>query len=311
MNRSVKGQWQNQVSLLLKVLPIVFKESCFALKGGTAINLFVRNMPRLSVDIDLAYLSNEPRAAAIPHIQDALKRIATQLSAQWPGLSVHRTFESKMDSLKLVLAEQGVTIKVEISPVLRGTVFEAEIREVVPQVEDEFGYAKVPVVSLPDLYGGKICAALDLQHPRDLFDVHLLLQNESITDSIRKAFLVYLLSHPRPMAELLRPRLKDLTTLYANELSGMTRIPTTLEELTFSFKQLVRLIQTGITQEEKELLVSVMRGEPQWNLLGINGYNDLPAVKWKMQNIAQMDVSKRNQVVQELETILRSKEPWL
>ena len=113
------------------------------------------------------------------------------------------------------------------------------------------------------------------------------------------------------MVELLRPRLKDLTTLYANELSGMTSLPTTLEELTLSFKQLVRLLQTGITQEEKELLVSVMRGEPQWNLLGISGYNDLPAVKWKMQNIAQMDVSKRNQAVQELETILRSNEPWL
>jgi predicted nucleotidyltransferase component of viral defense system len=311
MNRSSKGQWQNQVSLLLKVLPIVFKESCFALKGGTAINLFVRNMPRLSVDIDLAYLSNEPRADAIPHIQDALKRIASQLIMQWPGLSVHKSFEGKADSLKLILIEQGVTVKVELSPVLRGTVFEAEVRVVVPQVEDEFGYAKVPVVSLPDLYGGKICAALDRQHPRDLFDVHLLLQNEGVTESIRKAFLVYLLSHPRPMVELLRPRLKDLTTLYANELSGMTSLPTTLEELTLSFKQLVRLLQTGITQEEKELLVSVMRGEPQWNLLGISGYNDLPAVKWKMQNIAQMDVSKRNQAVQELETILRSNEPWL
>ena len=45
-----------QVRLLVRELPVVAKETCFALKGGTALNLFVRDMPRLSVDIDLAYV---------------------------------------------------------------------------------------------------------------------------------------------------------------------------------------------------------------------------------------------------------------
>ena len=48
--------YRRQVQLLIRVLPSIAEEACFALKGGTAINLFVRDMPRLSVDIDLTYL---------------------------------------------------------------------------------------------------------------------------------------------------------------------------------------------------------------------------------------------------------------
>ena len=212
-----KDRWRSQVSLLLRVLPIVFQEKCFALKGGTAINLFVRNLPRLSVDIDLAYLSNEPRKDAIPHIHEALSRIGAQLHKVISGILVHKSYTSKADSLKLILTYGGVTIKVELSPVLRGTVFDAELREVAPQVDVEFGYAQVPVVSIADLYGGKICAALDRQHPRDLFDIHLLLKNEGITDRIRKAFLVYLICHPRPFMDLLQPRVKNMEKVFASE----------------------------------------------------------------------------------------------
>ncbi len=69
----------NQVGLLLKVLPIINKQSCFALKGGTAINLFIRNMPRLSVDIDLAYIPIEPREIFLTNITTELKTLANNL----------------------------------------------------------------------------------------------------------------------------------------------------------------------------------------------------------------------------------------
>jgi predicted nucleotidyltransferase component of viral defense system len=49
--------YYKQVELMLKIIPLVAAERCFALKGGTAINLFVRDMPRFSVDIDLTYLA--------------------------------------------------------------------------------------------------------------------------------------------------------------------------------------------------------------------------------------------------------------
>lgn len=48
--------YRRQVQLLVRVLPLVDTEKCFALKGGTAINLFYRALPRLSVDIDLLYI---------------------------------------------------------------------------------------------------------------------------------------------------------------------------------------------------------------------------------------------------------------
>ena len=53
--------YRKQVQLLVRVLPLVDTEKCFALKGGTAINLFYRALPRLSVDIDLLYIPMEER----------------------------------------------------------------------------------------------------------------------------------------------------------------------------------------------------------------------------------------------------------
>jgi predicted nucleotidyltransferase component of viral defense system len=67
--------------------------------------------------------------------------------------------------------------------------------EVVEEVEQEFGYVEMQVASLPDLFAGKICATLDRQHPRYLFDVKFLLENEGLTENLRKTFL-YLFDKP-------------------------------------------------------------------------------------------------------------------
>lgn len=80
----------------------------------------------------------------------------------------------------------------------------------------------VRVLSLEDTYGGKICAALDRQHPRDLFDIKLLLENEGLTEKIKKAFIVYLISHDRPIVEVLNPGLQDIKQIFENEFAGMT-----------------------------------------------------------------------------------------
>ena len=71
--------YQRQVSLLIKMLPCVATEDCFALKGGTAINLFIRDMPRLSVDIDLTYLPVSSREESLAAIDAAMKRIAQRV----------------------------------------------------------------------------------------------------------------------------------------------------------------------------------------------------------------------------------------
>ncbi len=205
--------YRRQVALLLRVLPIVAAEDCFALKSGTAINLFVRDMPRLSVDIDLTYLPTHPRTEALATIDTAMRRIAEQVGKAVPGARVsENAIQPEGAVTRLLVRAEGVQIKIEVTPVLRGTVFPAAMRAVSPSVEAEFGFAEIAVVSFADLYAGKPVAALDRQHPRDFFDVRGLLSTEGIDDALRRAFVVYLISHNRPMAEVLAPTLKPINT---------------------------------------------------------------------------------------------------
>ena len=302
MNRN--SIYYKQVQLLMQVLPFVAKQSCFALKGGTAINLFVREFPRLSVDIDLVYLPMKGRDEALREISEALDTISTNLQTAFKDMKLTEAYKSKRDSLRLVVTRNGVQIKVELSPVLRGTVYEPALMEVCESVEEEFGYVETPVVALADLYAGKICAALDRQHPRDLFDVKGLLENEGLTDEIRKAFIVYLSSHNRPMAELLRPQYKDISAIYAGEFENMTQTVVPLDELVAVRERLVGLIHVGLTDDEREFLISFKNRKPNWDLLGLDGISQLPAIKWKQINLAKMPDVKHKQALGQLESIL-------
>jgi predicted nucleotidyltransferase component of viral defense system len=302
MDRS--NPYYRQVHLLVQMLPLVAREQCFALKGGTAINLFVRDFPRLSVDIDLVYLPGDDREAALSAIRQALDRIASDIVHRLKGTRVTKSYDDKPDALRLVVERGGATVKLELSPVLRGTVYEPATMRVVSAVEDEFGFAEVPVVSFEDLYAGKLCAALDRQHPRDLFDVKLLLENEGLTDRLRKAFLVYLVSHHRPIEELLDPHLKDLEKLYAGEFRGMTLVDVPIEELKNARVLLLEAIMSTMSRDEKRFLASMYGPEPDVTLLGLDGVADLPAFRWKVQNIARMSSSKRAASRSKLEMIL-------
>lgn len=296
--------YYKQVQLLIQVIPFVAQQSCFALKGGTAINLFVREFPRLSVDIDLVYLPINGRDEALQEIRDALDAISASLRGTFSDIEITSVYKNKSDALRLIVSRNGVQIKVELSPVLRGTVFEPESMEVCEAVENEFGYAEMPVMALADLCAGKICAALDRQHPRDLFDVKWLLENEGLTDDIRKALLVYLSSHNRPMAELLRPQFKDITAIYTGEFANMAEHDVPLEELISVRERLVELIHQGLTEDEKEFLLSFKNRAPQWELLGLEGVSELPAIKWKQINLAKMSDDKHQQAFEKLNAVL-------
>jgi len=249
-------------------------------------------------------LPGEDRTVALKHIKEALSRIHDNLLSTIQGLSIHKSFDDKSDALRLVVGRGDVHVKIELSPVLRGTVYVPEKREVCALVEDKFGYVAAPLVSMPDLYGGKICAALDRQHPRDLFDVRLLLENEGITEQIRKATLVYMISHPRPVAELISPHFKDISQIYSNEFVGMTSEGVSLAELEKARESLVSKICQEITDDEKDFLVSFKRGEPDWALLALEGVELLPAVRWKQINLNRMSLAKRQEAVCKLEQVL-------
>lgn len=295
-----------QADLLVQVLPFVHAEECFALKGGTAINFFVRDFPRLSVDIDLVYLPVEDRATTLQGIDAALRRIAVNIRRALPGLKVRAQQPVGQELLvKLgVRAPGGAEVIIEPSTVLRGVLHPVRNMTLVPKAVELFGRsATMRVVSLPDLYGGKICAALDRQHPRDLFDIHELLKNEGLTADIRKAFVVFLASHDRPMNELLTPNRKDLRQVYADQFSGMTLEPVALPVLEAARDELITRINAELAPGEREFLVSLKRLEPRWELLGLPEIERLPGPQWKLYNLRRMDAAKR----QAAETQLRAK----
>ena len=294
--------YYKQVQLLIRVLPLVASEQCFALKGGTAINLFIRDLPRLSVDIDLVYLPMYEREVALSNIREALGRISKLIEKTIRGVSVQNTHEQS-EALRLIVSDGSVRIKVELSPVIRGTIFSEKVLSVSKSVEDNFGFAEIQVVSIPDLYAGKICAALDRQHPRDLFDVKLLFENEGFTEDLRKAFIIFLISHQRPMSELLRPNLKELRSVYENEFYQMTQVDINLEELISIRELLIKTIHEDLTKEEKQFLISFKSKKPNWGLLGlehIETVQELPSVKWKMKNLMQMSEKKHSVALEKL-----------
>lgn len=181
----ITALYRAQVDLVLRVLPYVAKEKAFALKGGTAINLFVRNMPRLSVDIDLTYLPFDSREEALSNIEEGLNRIKADLVKNVPDIKVHSVPLNNGTDVKLHCQSRNAQVKIEVNTVTRGNAFPTVFMQVVDAVQDEFEkFAAINVVSIAELYGGKICAAVDRQHPRDIFDVKLLLENEGFTDDI-------------------------------------------------------------------------------------------------------------------------------
>ncbi|WP_426578322.1 nucleotidyl transferase AbiEii/AbiGii toxin family protein [Xenorhabdus stockiae] len=297
-----------QVKLLIRVLPIVAKEKVFALKGGTAINLFVREFPRLSVDIDLAYLSSEPRDEALLNSRAALQRITDNINTQPDVKAVFQ--DNKPDELRIVVFNHVATVKVEVSPAARGTLHKPEERNVTEFVEDEFGYAEIQVVSLPDLYGGKICAAMDRQHPRDLFDMRMLLNEEGISREIFVGFLTYTLSHPRPINELKSPNWQKLDEKFYNEFEGMTLKPVELVELETTRLKMLAALQAHFTEKDRDFLLSFKKGKPDWSLFDEPSAAELPAIRWKLINIEKL-MKNEGKHLEQLTKLEKSVNSWL
>lgn len=295
-----------QVQLILRVMPHVAAEECFALKGGTAINLYVRDMPRLSVDIDLTYLPLEPRDTALANIGEALHRIATGIRKTVLGASVQESrVKGAVHISKLFVRTPEATIKIEPNLVLRGTVFSPVERELSEPVEVLFeASATVNTLAVADLYGGKMCAALDRQHPRDIFDVKILMENEGITDEIRTAFVVYLASHDRPMSELLDPNKKDFRQVFEQEFAGMAVEEVEYDELVAVRERLIETIKKTMTENEKKFLFSIKQGQPDWDLMPVAGIEQLPGIQWKLINIRKMKKDKQAEALQKLQSVL-------
>lgn len=301
----METKYLETVQLLLEVAPLVFRGSPFAMKGGTAINLFHRDMPRLSVDIDLVLMEIcDSRDAALATIEAALDRIAGELESRM-RVKVQRRKSGSDFETKLFISRGGVGVKVEVNHVFRQSVYPIVTQRLAPAAEERFSrFVSVPTLDHDELYASKLVAALDRQHPRDLFDVMLLHQNGGITPRIRRAFAVYLAGHNRLINEMLPPRVQDISASFKSEFEGMTREKVTLAQLEETRERLFTELPASLDTAERAFLLSIKRGKPDWEVLGLPGLEKLPSLRWKVQNIEALaagNPDKHKELVDALE----------
>ncbi len=274
--------YKKQVSLLLSILPEVAKEHFFALHGGTAINLFVRDMPRLSVDVDLTYIPVEDRLNSLENITSALETIKANIERVIPGV----TIQHKKEAGKLQVSFKGSVVKIEVNLSGRGVLQNPVKMNLCTKAQNEYEvFCAIDVVHIGQLYGGKACAALDRQHPRDLFDVKYLLETHGFSEEIKEGLFFRLISGERPINEVLFPNFQDQRLAMANQFKGMTSEKFTYEEYEQVREKLVKTIHQSITSADKAFLLSFKNLAPDWS---IYNFERFPAVAWKIQNLQKL-----------------------
>lgn len=181
---------------------------------------------------------------------------------------------------------RGVDIKIEVNVVSRGTLGDPIEMPLCSKAQDKFeAFCSARIVPLEQLYGGKICAALDRQHPRDLFDVKYLLENEGFSQKIKKGFFLCLLSSDRPIHEIINPNLQDQRLTLENQFEGMSIEAFSYEEFESVRNQLIETIHKSLTEEDKEFLLSVKNLNSDWSFYDFERF---PAVMWKLQNLQKL-----------------------
>jgi hypothetical protein len=276
------------VRLLLEAIPVLFEEPRFAMKGGTAINLFVQDLPRLSVDIDVVFTDHvASREAALRMIGAALEVARTELNRR--GLQADSPVRTQGDESKLFLRRGRQQVKVEVNHVFRGTILPVQTQSLTPESRRLFTTeVKAQVLATAELYGSKLVAALDRQHPRDLFAVHCLFGSGGLTEEMVECFVSYLAGHNRPVHEVLFSRDHDLATTFENEFRGMARIPVEPPALVEARQRLRGELRSRLTDDHRHFLLGLVRGEPPWEAMRCLHLSELPAIRWKLQNLAKL-----------------------
>ncbi|HEV2330501.1 MAG TPA: nucleotidyl transferase AbiEii/AbiGii toxin family protein [Verrucomicrobiae bacterium] len=291
------------VRLLLECAPAIFETPHFAMKGGTAINLFIEDMPRLSVDIDVVYTDHQAsRDESLKSISKGLD--ATRKRLTKAGLESEVSATKDGDEIKLFIRRGRNQVKVEVNHVFRGTVLPVETRQLGDEARKLFTTElSAPILAAPELYGSKLVAAMDRQHPRDLFDVRGLFERGGLTREIVECFVCYLAGHNRPVHEVLFSRDQDMSSAFENEFVGMTRNPIKLAELEAVRRRLKRELPAALTESQREFLLGLVAGEPNWQLMKCPHLSQLPAIRWKLQNLAKLKKSNPRKFSQQAEEL--------
>lgn len=282
----MKDKYKKQVALLIRIMPSVYRIKEFAVHGGTAINLFHKNMPRYSVDIDLTYIPIENRETSLNTINQKLLEIKKAIEKSIPGIIVRH----KPDVWKLLCTLGEATVKIEVNGTKRGLIGSTVDKLLCDKAQKEFNMGcKARTVSFSQLYGGKITAALSRQHPRDLFDCKYM-DIDSFGD-VKDGFMLCLLGSDKPIIESLQPNSVDQTEALENQFEGMTDIPFSYDDYTSARNELWKLVNENLSTTDKEFLLSFEKGEPDWNKCSAGNLSTYPSVQWKQLNIAKLKKS--------------------
>ena len=291
-----------QTELLLRVLPYIHEMGVFALHGGTAINLFHDEMPRLSVDIDLTYLPIEDRETDLKAIKANLEEIATELRRVVPGIQVTNP-NRIMGEYKLFCNLKGVQIKIEVNTINRGVIADVENRRLCKRAQEKFDqFFEMRTVPKNQLYGGKIIAALDRQHPRDIFDTMRLLDKESLDEEIIRGFLFCLLSSSKPMHEILAPVFKDQQSAMNTQFKGMTDVDFTYSVYELQRNRLLDALLKSLNGQHLHFLRSVAENKPDW-IFG--DWSNFPGISWKLKNLLELEKNNKSKFQEQIKALSR------
>jgi predicted nucleotidyltransferase component of viral defense system len=276
------------VRLLLDIAPAVFKPPRFAMKGGTALNLFVQDMPRLSVDIDVVFNDYSlDRESALKAISADLAAVKAAIAAMGHRAVLPTTKSG--DDVKLLVNGNDSQVKVEVNFVFRGTVLPVVHTPLVQAAQDLFTTEiAVPILETAELYGSKLVAAMDRQHPRDIFDVMKMLDKFGWQSSFVDCFVAYLAGHNRPVHEVLFPNKLPLEPTFSNEFMGMTREVVELSALERVQGQVIAELPRALTAAHRDFLLSLVRADPAWELMPFKHLQQLPALQWKLLNLRKL-----------------------
>lgn len=283
MNDVKSNVYAQKVELLLRLIPIVMEEEVFAIHGGTAINLFLKDLPRYSVDIDLTYIPLADRQTSLDDINLHLKSIADKAKKAFKGMHIVPNFNTS----KLLCEYLGKQVKIEVNQTKRGVVGgECLSIPLSEKAQNEFSlFCEAKIVPLTQLYGGKIAAALSRQHPRDLFDVKYM---DIPLDESLEGLIFCLLGSDRPIYESFAPSLIDQREAMENQFTGMTDIPFTYEEFEETRAKLINDVRSLMTDADKKFLISFESGQPEWDGYEFEYFKDYPSVQWKLLNLTKL-----------------------
>jgi predicted nucleotidyltransferase component of viral defense system len=295
--------FKEQADLMITVMGYMRWDQCFALKGGTALNLFYADMPRLSVDIDLVYLPLNSREEAVTEMKSVLKSYKEKFSKA--GLQVQMAKGGEDNPVgKLIVSRGRASIKIEPNTIMRGTFYPVETKTLSSEAVGYFRQeVDVSCMSFKELMAGKLTAMLDRQHPRDIFDMMHFLKSGHDLKNFTDIFVAYLIQANRPFSELLRPNLKNIEQPFKSNFEGMTRDRVSIEELIAGRDKIIKQLPGLLKESYRRLLISIMEGRPEWQRLPFKNIGDYPGVQWKLLNIRKMSADRVKEEIRLIEDV--------